>query len=77
MHKRLCVRQRFSLMRVRVPSAPRTFINQDIMQEEDYTRIPITDKDGYPDRSGCAAIAAVLGFIALFWIIVGGIYLFT
>ena len=47
------------------------------MQEEDYTKIPITDKDGYPDRSGCAAIAAVLGFIALFWIIVGGIYLFT
>ena len=47
------------------------------MQEEDYTKIPLTDKDGYPDRSGCAAIAAVLGFIALFWIIVGGIYLFT
>lgn len=47
------------------------------MQEEDYTKIPMTDKDGYPDRSGCAAIAAVLGFIALFLIIVGGIYLFT
>lgn len=47
------------------------------MQEEDYTKIPMTDKDGYPDRSGCAVIAAALGFIALFWVVVGAVYLFT
>ena len=47
------------------------------MQEEDYTKIPITDKDGYPDRSGCAAIAAALGIIALFCVVVGAVYLFT
>ena len=47
------------------------------MQEEDYTKIPITDKDGYPDRSGCATIAAALGIIALFWVVVGAVYLFT
>ena len=47
------------------------------MQEEDYTKIPITDKDGHPDRSGCAAIAAALGIIALFCVAVGAVYLFT
>ena len=47
------------------------------MQEEDYTKIPLTDEDGHPDRSGCAAIAATLGIIALFWVVIGGIYLFT
>lgn len=52
--------------------------NLNAMEEhEDYTKIPLTDNDGHPDRSGCAAIAAALGFIALFWIIVGAILLFT
>lgn len=46
-------------------------------KHEDYTKIPLTDKDGHPDRSGCAAIAATLGFIAMFWIVVGAIALFT
>ena len=47
------------------------------MQEEDYTRIPLTDKDGYPDRSGCAAIAATLLIIALFWAAVICVKMFT
>ncbi len=44
--------------------------------DNDNERISYENEDSF-DRSGCAAIAAVLGFIALFWIIVGGIYLFT
>lgn len=36
-----------------------------------------TEAEDYHARSGCAAIAATLGFIALFWIIVGAIALFT
>lgn len=45
--------------------------------DQDYIKKTTLKNEAYADRSGCAAIAAVLGFIALFCIIVGGIYLFT
>lgn len=47
------------------------------MNEDDYTKIPITNGNGEPDREGCAAIVASLAIIALFWIVVGGIWLFA
>lgn len=45
-------------------------------EENDNERIDFDNKD-YFDRSGCASIAAAMGIIALFWIVLGGIYLFT
>lgn len=50
---------------------------QMTMNEDDYTKIPITNGNGEPDREGCAAIVASLAIIALFWIVVGGIWLFA
>lgn len=35
------------------------------------------EPDEYYDRSGCGPIVAVLAVIALFWVVVGGICLFT
>ena len=43
----------------------------------DNERIDISPEEDYIDRSGCAPIVAALGIIALFWLVVGGIYLFT
>lgn len=46
-------------------------------EHEDFTKIPLTDENGYPDRSGCRAVFITLAIIALFWVVVGAIYLFT
>lgn len=44
---------------------------------EDYTKIPLTDENGCPDRSGCGPIAATLLIIALFWAAVICVKMFT
>ena len=59
------------------PSPTRTVQNQDNMREYyDNERFDI-EPDEYYDRSGCGPIVAVLAVIALFWVVVGGICLFT
>lgn len=35
------------------------------------------DTDDYFERSGCGSIVVTLLIIALFWLVLGGIYLFT
>lgn len=35
------------------------------------------ENEDYYDRSGCGPIVAALLIIFLFWVVVGGIYLFT
>lgn len=42
----------------------------------DNERIDLENEDYYY-REGCAPIVAAIGIIALFWLVVGGIYLFT
>ena len=47
------------------------------MREEcDNERIDLASEE-YFDRSGCGPMAAALAIIALFWLVVGGLYLFT
>lgn len=45
------------------------------MQDPDYTNI-IQEHEDYPDRSGCGPILITLAIIAVFWVVVVGIYLF-
>ena len=46
------------------------------MQDPDYQNI-IQEHENYPERSGCGPIVLALAIIAVFWTVVGGIYLFT
>lgn len=45
-------------------------------EDYDNERIDIANEDYY-DREGCGTIAAAMGIIALFWLVIGAIYLFT
>ena len=45
--------------------------------DQDYIKKTTLKNEAYADRSGCAVIAAAMGIIALFWVVVGAVYLFT
>lgn len=47
------------------------------MKEENNNEKIYFNNDEYFDRSGCGPLVVTLLIIFLFWVVVGGIYLFT
>ena len=45
--------------------------------EDDNNEIIDLENEDYYDRSGCGTIVAALAIIAMFWLVVGSLYLFT